>query len=359
MNTSRPSSISAFRVCDALSHTEPSCNSYDSTMKRKISIPEAATIKIIPRVCWSMLLIPACMAGYCQHPGPSTFNPSGQWTTWTSEDGLPENDVRVVVEDGRGQLWFGTRNKGIGVFDGSSWTYYRTEDGLGSDGVLSIVEGPDGRIWAGGGGGYSIFNGDSWISHDSLGAIQPRVVFSIRKDYRGNLWFSANGGASELELAAERWQNYTTADGLPHRVVHTAVRDRSNNIWFACRQGLAQLVDGSIRVHYPEDNFGSILEDGEGHAWFGTRTNGAYRFDGKNWDQYSPGQDVRPRIIDQEGRIWAISETAGVYIYDGDTWTQLGTADGLVSETVFDVHQTRDGSLWFATDQGVSRYTRP
>ena len=230
------------------------------------------SMKIFLVLFWGTLLIPAFLPAHGQSTELSPSDGSGEWTTWTSEDGLPENEVRAVFQDSQGHLWFGTRNKGIGVFDGSSWTYYSTDDGLASNGILSIVEDRDGTIWAAGGGGYSTFDGNVWVPHDSLGTLQTRVIFSINLDSRGHLWFSTNGGASGF--TGDVWQHYTAADGLPHQVVHSTLRDQTNNVWFACRRGLAQLADGEMLVHFPESNFGSILEDGAGGLWFGTRTSG-------------------------------------------------------------------------------------
>jgi ligand-binding sensor domain-containing protein len=180
------------------------------------------------------------------------------------------------------------------------------------------------------------------------------VIFTINVDRRGHLWFGASGGASGL--AEGVWRHFTTADGLPHQVVHSALQDHTGTVWFACRQGLAYFADGKMQVRYPEVNFGSIVEDRAGHLWFGTRTRGVYQFNGERWAEHLPGRDVRPMSIDSEGRIWAVSDDAGVYLYDGATWHSYGIDDGLASDTVYDVVQVEEGSLWFATAQGASRY---
>ena len=106
----------------------------------------------------SVLVLPAMG----QQVETSHLAKMGEWTTWTSEDGLPENEVRSVFQDSQDRLWFGTRNAGIGVFDGTAWAYYTTRDGLISNGISSIVEDASGRIWISGRGGYSILDGNTW-----------------------------------------------------------------------------------------------------------------------------------------------------------------------------------------------------
>ncbi len=111
-----------------------------------------------------------------------------------------------------------------------------------------------------------------------------------------------------------------------------------------------------MSVHFPEVNFGSILEDNDSNMWFGTRSEGAYQYNGTSWTRHDVGDDVRPEIVDSDGRIWAISDASGVYVYDSETWIQYGSKDGLTSDAVFGAIQAQDGSYWFATDRGVSHY---
>ena len=301
-----------------------------------------------------LIVVIACTPSRADLSVDQTKQADGVWTTWTTDDGLPENEVRSLFEDSSRRMWFGTRNKGIASYSGTLWEYYSSEDGLISNGILSIVEDREGVLWVAGGGGISFYTDDEWIAQDSLGSLNPRVVYSVKLDHDGDLWFGANGGASRL--ADGEWQHFNQQDGLPHQVVHVATNDRETGSWFACRQGLAQLSDGKLTVHYPEDNFGSIVSIGPGNIWFGTRTSGALHFDGQTWTQHLITPDLRPVIIDRNGNVWAVSDDAGVFYYDGATWHNFTTTDGLASNTVFDIVESYDGSLWFATNEGVSKY---
>ncbi len=46
----------------------------------------------------------------------------------------------------------------------------------------------------------------------------------------------------------------------------------------------------------------------------------------------------------------------GVYRWDGVSWAQLTTEDGLLTDWVNEVSLGSDGSVWFATMEGVSRW---
>ena len=66
--------------------------------------------------------------------------------------------------------------------------------------------------------------------------------------------------------------------------------------------------------------------------------------------------NVQDILQDREGALW-FATSNGVSRYDGRTWTNFTTRDGLVDNRVYVMFQDRDGVLWFGTWWGgVSRY---
>jgi len=47
----------------------------------------------------------------------------------------------------------------------------------------------------------------------------------------------------------------------------------------------------------------------------------------------------------------------GISCFNGTTWHSFSVADGLIGNNVSDIAVDLDGSLWFATDEGVSHYS--
>lgn len=66
---------------------------------------------------------------------------------YTTEDGLPFNDVFDIFQDSKGYLWIGTYGGGISRFDGRRFENFTMEDGLGSNSVYGINEDIKGGIW--------------------------------------------------------------------------------------------------------------------------------------------------------------------------------------------------------------------
>jgi ligand-binding sensor domain-containing protein len=70
------------------------------------------------------------------------------FTSFTNKDGLPGfGMVTQIIEDKKGNLWFG--GSGISRYDGKSFTRFTTKDGLANLGVWSILEDTSGNLWVG------------------------------------------------------------------------------------------------------------------------------------------------------------------------------------------------------------------
>ncbi len=282
---------------------------------------------------------------------------AGRWQHLTPADGLPEGEVRAVLGTSSGSVWFAVRGRGLAVLDNGRWRHVTTEDGLVSNGIAGLRE-IRGDIWAVGQGGYSVLEDGQWRPHSDLGGRSTRVVFTLTRSGDGTgLWFGAAGFAARLDSAD--WTYLGTADGLPHAVVHQVWEGSDGATWFACRRGVARLHDGKLEVFHPGVNFRSIVEDGAGRLWFGTSGSGVWVFAAGRWEQYLDGQTVLPSFVDTNGHVWAQTEGSGVYRYDGDRWVRYTTADGLLSDVVYDIAGAHDGSIWFGTDRGASRYFLP
>ena len=69
------------------------------------------------------------------------------FTSFTEKDGLAGDMVTRIIEDKKGNLWFG--GAGLSRYDGKSFTRFTTKDGLPNLGVWSILEDRSGNLWVG------------------------------------------------------------------------------------------------------------------------------------------------------------------------------------------------------------------
>ncbi len=326
------------------------------------------------------------------------------FTTLDTEDGLADNRVRSIFQDREGRFWFGTFS-GVSRYDPSlrtqgpgsgqvAWTTFTTEDGLAHDRSARILQDREGHFWFGTSAGVSRYDGDSWTTLTTEDGLANDSVGSILQDREGNLWFGTNDGVSRYDPGSgpgKSWVTFTTKDGLAHNDVSSIFQDQEGAFWFGTWGGVSRYDPGSeapsteLRAggtgpgsspgqawttFTTEDGLAhnhvtSLLQDREGHPWFGT-SGGVSRYDPGSspgqaaWTTFTtedglPDDTVISLLQDREGDLWVGTYT-GLSRYGGRTWITFTTEDGLVNDRVESVHQDRDGHLWFGTPGGVSRF---
>jgi signal transduction histidine kinase/ligand-binding sensor domain-containing protein len=216
----------------------------------------------------------------------------------------------------------------------------------------------------------------------------PRALFADRDDH---MWVGLRGGL--LRLFENTFRFAGPLDGLNHDGVRTAAVGPDGSVWVATAHALNRFV-GGIRRSYPVVQGRALLTDRSGTMWVATDdavgrfVNGMLiaepipevadsrvhalastskglwlctAFRGiKSWRAGALTSHLaRPcsaLIADRQDRLWAGLGTGGVALLDGDGVRTLTERDGLAPGLVLQIVEGRDGSLWFATSGGVSRY---
>jgi signal transduction histidine kinase/ligand-binding sensor domain-containing protein len=121
-------------------------------------------------------------------------NPSHLFDHFTTKDGLPADDIKVLHFDRRGLLWIATTG-GLARFDGQHFTALTEKEGLSGNHVRSIYEDEDGTLWFG-----TFDNGLTRLKDGKLTAIRMKDglfdqgAFQILEDDDGRFWISSNRG---------------------------------------------------------------------------------------------------------------------------------------------------------------------
>ena len=69
-----------------------------------------------------------------------------QWTTYTTADGLPSNDIRGVSSNRYHTIWAATAG-GAAYFNGQTWYTFTPENGLPAGDLNGVQAQPGGEIW--------------------------------------------------------------------------------------------------------------------------------------------------------------------------------------------------------------------
>lgn len=101
------------------------------------------------------------------HRGLSRLDASG-YTRWTAEDGVPPGPIRSLLQDPDGTLFMASYGGGLGVLRGGEFRRITVANGLGDNAVSSVLDDGRGALWINGNRGVTRlrrYDLEAWLSH--------------------------------------------------------------------------------------------------------------------------------------------------------------------------------------------------
>jgi signal transduction histidine kinase/ligand-binding sensor domain-containing protein len=284
----------------------------------------------------------------------------GKFTTFTTKDGLSEASVNSITEDRTGGIWV-VAGVYVNRFQNGKFTNYSPRQGLPIQALRTVYCDADGRIYVAGFGGVVRHEGDRFVS--VLGPVGD-IVISLLQDRHGNLWVAGSFGLLTRSPSGEL-RRYTVKDGLPDNYVRAVWEDRDGNLWAGTDGGLARLekgrfVSSPLGRSHEREWVRCIYEDTEGNLWVGMNS-GLNRLRNDLFSMYGESEGLpsdEPTTVyqDHRGRIWVGFHDSGlVQLEDGKPVRVFTTKDGLPSNEIFSIRESRDGDLLIAARGGPSR----
>jgi ligand-binding sensor domain-containing protein len=299
-------------------------------------------------------------------------------TNYTVKDGLSDEIVRCLVVDSKENVWMGTQDHGICVFDpvanrfripsfSRSWTY-------GPVSALSIENNSRLMIGTQGFGLISISLYDNFhpVFYNLTTGYDNVKVKDILKDSEGNFWIaSANRGLDHFP-ALFQWINPTVKE--VSRAIQAVFYDSESSLWFATLEGLFKtVIDSSgqnvtARIKLTggksEPVITSIYEDHHHNLWVGTfdkglflRPSGSNNFfqvlqrDGlANDNVLSVSGDMVNVWIATLGGVTCCNIQMDISTRDDLIFQNFTHESGLHSNYLYQVYIDTKGRVWFATD---------
>jgi ligand-binding sensor domain-containing protein/serine phosphatase RsbU (regulator of sigma subunit) len=146
--------------------------------------------------------------------------------------------VEDILEDSAGNIWFATYGPGHGVYKygGRISAHLTTEDGLIDNDVWRIFEDGEKRLWIGTGNGVSILEEGRFRT-----VLEGNIVRDILQDKEGFFWFATNGNGV-FRYDGTNFQHITTRNGLADNLVRALLEDSRGNLWFGTGNGLTEYI---------------------------------------------------------------------------------------------------------------------
>ncbi len=334
----------------------------------------------------------------------------GRTERYTTEHGLPTNEVRTLLEDGQGQLWVGA-NHGLcrvvsepDLIRPAVARVYTMKDGLPSNWISSSFQSSDGRLWIGTAGGLSEFiptvnkGGQVFRSYT---ATHGRI-FSIFENHAGELCVISTTRSGATAASGKFINRF---DGTRFNAVKPNLRkpltdfgwgwnqitfqDREGEWWVPTGQGLyrfpkvshiEQLAHTHPKAVYTTkdgligDEIFRLFEDSRGDIWivnFMPGQGGLTRWERttETFHSYSD-EDGLPSskryspaafCEDASGSLWlGITESGGLARYRAGRFTVFTAADGVPMGSLRALYLDHGGRLWIASGLGgLSRIDDP
>lgn len=275
--------------------------------------------------------------------------------SWTSEQGLPENDVRGIVQTRDGYLWLATE-EGLARFDGVRFKVFdkHSVDAIKNNFILSLFEDREGTLWIGSwGGGLTRFSRGRFDTYTKSDGLSDDIINVIAQDRDGHLWIGTGEGGLDVWKDG-KFTAYTTKQGLSHNRVHALYPSRDGSLWIGSDGGLDRLRDGKIATPaQPNDlkksGVFALYEDERGVLWIGSN-HGLYSYKDGIFTLINqiPRSNVSVIYEDRSHSLFVGTEGGLYRLYQGKI-ESFTVRDGLTAPSVSSIFEDREGSLWIGT----------
>ena len=118
---------------------------------------------------------------------------------------ISDDNVRQILKDRNGDLWFGTRN-GLNLLK------------KGSNEFVHFFR-----------------------EENNPSSLNSNIIYSMFEDDEGYLWLGTNGeGINKFDPNTGKAKHYSTKNGLPGNEIFSVLQDRNGDMWFTTNQGLCK-----------------------------------------------------------------------------------------------------------------------
>src|SRR6266478_3881260 len=270
----------------------------------------------------------------------------GKTDAFGVSDGLSGDDVVAIFEDREGNIWVSTLG-GLDRFREYAVRRVGRNQGLSSSDAYSLQATPDDAIWIGTSTGLNRWANGHVTVYGSRGA-RDQV-----------------GGRIEGERRVREWATPIANSGLAGTSQSLGQDDRER-LWVSTGDGIFYF-GGTRFIRVPGVQGGSVMPgisgDGHGKVWIGDSAGLVHLRPGDvaqpiPWSQFGEKNFGAQAFLPDrsDGGLWLGFLEGGIaYFKDGQVRASYTAADGLGSGRVDDLRFGSRGTLWAATEGGLSR----
>jgi signal transduction histidine kinase/ligand-binding sensor domain-containing protein len=295
--------------------------------------------------------------GYLSPPMVKRFQ-SGSFSSYAMKSG--EYEIRAIYEDREGNLWIGSIGGGLIRLKKRAVATYTTDNGLPSNNVFAITDDGVGGTWIATALGLAHVRAGKTTVYTNKDGMPSSYATALLRDRAGSLWIGSNLGLTRFK--DQRFINYTPAQGLSGLVVMSLAEDRDGNVWIGTMDGLNRLRDGAFTVYnraagLVSNDVRSIVQARDGALWVGT-TGGLSRFNQGTFTSYTTRDGmsngyVRAIVEEPDGALWLGTYGGGLNRFKNGRFTPVTIKDGLFDDFVSRILEDDRGNFWMLGNRGI------
>jgi signal transduction histidine kinase/ligand-binding sensor domain-containing protein len=266
-----------------------------------------------------------------------------------------------LLRDRHGGLWIGTAAGLVHLHEGRTDLFARS-DGLSGDFVSRLFEDREGNVWVATHDGLDRFREYAAVTLSVGQGLSGRITPSVLADKNGSVW--VNDGESSL-LRLNAGHVATVRNVLPERGLGTLFQDASGRICVSTGATVACLDhDRVVSIGgVPGGLVNAMVEDPHGTLWVAHWTLGLFRVSTSHnvqqipWSTFGHEDSALRLAADPvRGGLWLGFTLGGIaYFDDGRVRLSYAAADGLGKGRVNALRVDQEGTVWAATEGGLSR----
>ena len=262
-------------------------------------------------------------------------------------DSLSGNVIWGIYEDPQQQLWIGTNDNGLNLYDESEKRFihfrHNSKDptSLSSNRVFSILVDSGQTLWVGTDSGLNRRDkGEAAFQHytfDSEKGLEqsPFYIFSLQEDLQGDIWLGTTQGLRRFDKESRQFTAYLHDSNDPQSLADNWVNwiyiDSSERLWVGTQAGLDRFdPNAETFTHFKHD----------------PKINASL-----------VGNSVTAIIESKDKTLW-VGTDQGISRLDLDTlkFENFQQKDGLVDSSVLGLVEDNDENIWIITHHGISKF---
>jgi ligand-binding sensor domain-containing protein/serine phosphatase RsbU (regulator of sigma subunit) len=299
--------------------------------------------------------------------------------TFIHEKIPPYFQAITMIEDRRGDFWFGTYHGGLFKYNKLKQEinhYDAVKSGLSSNWVSTIQEDRAGNIWVGTwGGGITMITNDKMKVFNVNNGLNDNKIWCITEDKEGNILIGTTEHGFSV-FKGEQFESYTTKDGLINQQVSAILQDHLKRYWFGTYDAGISVFDPSLPkgkqylyFNQQKNNISNqirfLKQDKNKNVWLGTNDLGVSMYDSKTGKFVYPvivnmnmpnDQLVTAMEIDRENNLW-VGSTDGIVYYEINNRKaeRISQYNGLSGNDISAIFCDSKNTIWVgAKAKGIS-----